>query len=94
MLNNINDKQHASNERKRQEAGELVHSAPEEVKTQEAPEKRKITFKDYEAFLDKLERDGRLEELSKRNPKAIEKMVEREFIANKEELQSKFRESL
>ena len=60
----------------------------------EAPEKRKITFKDYEAFLDKLERDGRLEELSKRNPKAIEKMVEREFIANKEELQSKFRESL
>ena len=94
MLNNINDKQHASNERKRQEAGELVPSAPEEVKMPEAPEKRKITFKDYEAFLDKLERDGRLEELSKRNPKAIEKMVEREFIANKEELQSKFRESL
>ena len=41
-----------------------------------------------------MERDGRLDELSRRNPKAIEKMIDREFVVNKDELQKKFRESL
>ena len=58
------------------------------------PEKRKITFKDYEAFLDKLERDGRLEELSRRNPKALEKMIEREFVENKDQYERQFRSAL
>ena len=33
--------------------------------------KNRITFQDYEAFLDKLEKDGRIDAIAENNPKEI-----------------------
>ena len=38
--------------------------------------KKKITFDDYEAFLDKLDKDGRLESISQNNPKERKAFIE------------------
>ena len=43
------------------------------------PENR-ITFSDYEAFLEKLEREGRLDTIGQKNPKEINRRQDEEWI--------------
>ena len=42
-------------------------------------EERKITFDDYEAFLDRLDKEGKLQDLESKNPKARYDKLEQEW---------------
>lgn len=42
-------------------------------------EESKITFSDYERFMEKLEQDGRLDVLEQQNPKARAYQIEQEW---------------
>ena len=66
MLSNVNDTKNASDARKhnlKKEKGEIDEN--------EKLEERKISFSDYEAMMEKLDKDGKLDEIIKNNPKAL-----------------------
>ena len=41
----------------------------------QVPPKKKITFEDYERFLNKMERDGRMDVIEMKNPKVLDMMA-------------------
>ena len=66
MLNNVNQTKNASDARKhnlKKEKGEVDENS--------TLEERKVSFSDYEAMMEKLEKDGKLDEIIKSNPKAL-----------------------
>lgn len=40
------------------------------------PSEQKITFNDYEAFLDRLDKEGKLQSLQAKNPRARQDLLE------------------
>ena len=48
------------------------------------PDDRKITFDDYEAFLDRLEKEGKLASLQAQNPRARKDLLDQEWLSRKE----------
>ena len=64
MVKNVNDRKNASDARKHS-----LKIEKGEIDKNQVFGERKITFEDYEAFMEKLERDGKLAEIMKMNPR-------------------------
>ena len=78
MLKNVNQTKNASDARKhslKKEKGEIDENVEHED--------RKISFQDYEAMMEKLEKDGKLDEIIKTNPKALH-IHAKEFMTTEE----------
>ena len=59
---------------------EIEQGVPEE-------QTRKITFDDYEAFLDRLEKEGKLDSLKAKNPKARRDQIDEEWLKMKKHIE-------
>ena len=51
---------------------------------------QKITFADYEAFMEKLEKEGRLEAIALSNPKSKRMVIEEQWEARYEDMKKDF----
>ena len=60
-----------------------------------APKKaqRKITFEDYENFLDKLDKEGKLEAIAINNPKVNLQNINAQYDINEEQIKKEFLKS-